>query len=408
MGRKEQRAYITARAKTNDTGYSQSASKKTGRFSRLDYNPGNFDCSASAGAAAYKGGFIKRSDLSGTFYSGNIVNRLVSTGMYRAIDIRKLSFAKQKAKLRADDIVRGYGHVVTVVDNGKVVSFEASENNTLYGKPGDQTGREGRVRDFYPRSRGWSHILRLYSPGYHLGRLIARYDESGQVHAATADRLTRRASWDGPRWEWFMDEWMKLDQGMLFEYDPAKVIVPDNHVFVVLGSALASDGSMRNKFRRRLDLVLPILLENPEAKVLISGGKPQNGITEADAGRGYLFAKGVKADQILTEEKSTSTIGNAKYSVEYMAMAGITNYTLVSDVQQLRRAQIEFLAAQVKRETRNNGLLDMTWHTPLAFNNYGDKPIAPEKPASASFRHVVANEVALLVGVQAHYQKALN
>ena len=390
-------------------GYSQSSDKKTGRTSGLDYKPGNFDCSFATGAIQYKSGFITRKDLSGTFYSGNIISRLVATGMYYSIDISKMSFSKQKAMLREGDVVRGPGHVVHGIGGGKVVSFEQSEHGTHFGKPGDQTGREGRIRDFYPRSRGWTHIARPYAFTTHLGRAIADYDK-GRSQRINRDRMVRRAPWDGPRMIEFLNLWEQLDRGMEFWYDPDHMpwpSVPEDHIFVVLGSGLKADGSMTVKFERRLKLVLPILLAHPDAKVLVSGGKPKNGITEGMAGRRWLMDHGVREENIAIETKSTSTIGNAKYSVEFMAVNEFTRYTLVSDVQHLRRAQIEFHAAQAAREIVNNGRITMRAGTPLAFNNYGDKPVASEKPVSAATRHAVANEVAILLGVQAAYQKAL-
>ena len=391
-------------------GYSQSSDPKTGRTSGLDHRPGNFDCSFATGAICYKGGFITRNDLKGTFYSGNIVSRLVSTKMYYAIDISKLSFSRQKAMLREGDVVRGPGHVVYALGGGKVVSFEQSERGTHYGKPGDQTGKEGRIRDFYVRSRGWTHIVRPYNSTTHLGRVIADYS-AGRSRRTNEDRLIRRAPWDGPRWRAFMTTWETLDKGMEFNYDPTDMPWPNpppNHIYVVLGSALTAGGRITSKYRRRLELVASILLKFPTAKVLLSGGKPRDGVTEAAAGRSWLIGIGVKPEQIFTEEKSTSTIGNAKYSVEFLDLNEYTSYTLVSDVQHLRRAQIEFIAAQVQRETANNGVIYLTWNTPLAYNNYGSKPVAPERPVTAATRAFVAHEVAILVGAQGSFLKALN
>ena len=393
----------------NKYGYSRSSSKANGRWSGLYHEPGNFDCTSFCGAVGKASGFLTAKDLAGTFFSGNIINRLVASGMYYSISIGNKSFAEQKKMLKEGDIVRGTGHGVYALGDGKVASFEQSERGTTHGKVGDQTGKEGRIRDFYPRSRKWSHIARPHPFSTHLGRAIADYDR-GRSQKTNRDRMVRRAPWDGPRMIEFLDLWAKLDAGMTFWYDPDQLpwpSIPDNHIFVVLGSGLKADGSMPAKFERRLKLVLPILLANPEAKVLVTGGKPRNGITEGMAGRRWLMDHGVAEENIAVETKSTSTIGNAKYSVEFMALNEFTSYTLVSDVQHLRRAQIEFHAAQAAREIVNNGRIALHANTPLAFNNYGSKPVAPEKPVSAATRHAVANEVAILLGVQAPYQKAL-
>lgn len=393
----------------NKYGYSRNASKVNGRWSGLYHEPGNFDCTSFCGAVGKASGFLTDDDLKGTFFSGNIINRLVASGMYYSISIGDKSFAEQKKLLKEGDIVRGVGHGVYALGDGKVASFEQSEHGTTHGKVGDQTGREGRIRDFYPRSRKWSHIARPHPFSTHLGRAIADYDR-GRSQKTNRNRMVRRAPWDGPRMIEFLDLWAKLDQGMTFWYDPDKMpwpSVPEGHIFVVLGSGLKADGTMTAKFERRLKLVLPILLAHPDAKVLVTGGKPRNGISEGMAGRRWLMDHGVLEENIAVETKSTSTIGNAKYSVEFMALNEFTSYTLVSDVQHLRRAQIEFHAAQAAREIVNNGRIKLTAGIPLAFNNYGSKTVAPEKPVSAATRHAVANEVAILLGVQTSYQKAL-
>ena len=400
--------YATQTVKDPAFGYSQGSDRKTGRWSGLDYRPGNFDCSSFSAACAYKGGFITREDLKGTWFSGNIIRRLTQTGMYYAIDVSKMSLTQLRAFVQPGDILQGTGHVVPVLDDeANVASFEADERGRKSGgRPGDQTGGESYIRKVYARSRGWSKIARPYSVGTLLGRLLAQYEQVGFTRGVTAGLLERRAPWDGPHYLRFFKTWQELDQGLQMHFDPAKLDVPDEgHVFVVLGSALKADGSMTAKFARRLDLAVAALQLNPESKVLVTGGAPRGGITEAEAGRNYLAAKGIDPARILVEEKSSSTVGNALNSVPILAQHA-TSYTIVSDASHVRRAQIEFLAAQTKQEAATNKKMMLRWTEPLAHNDYGTAPVKSMAPVSKSTRSAVVKEVAYLLGVQPQYEAA--
>lgn len=399
--------YAREIADGKDYGYSQGTGPRDGRWSGLKFRPGNFDCSSSCGAIALHSGFLSEKDLKGTWYSGNIIKRLVATGMYTAIDVRGRSIADLSAKLRQGDILRGEGHVVYALGGGKIVSFEQSEKGTHFGKVGDQTGLEGRIRDLYPRSRGWSHIARPISAETFLARVIADYAK-GRPMARNLDLLARRAPWDGPRWKWFMEQWSRIDTGlpMNLSIDGISAGSLVDHTFVVLGAGLHDDGSMTKKLERRLQLALEGLHKFSNAKVLISGGKARGGITEATAGYNWLVKHGIDPARITREERSSSTIGNARYSLPILAKRGGT-YSIVSDASHVRRAQIEFLAAQVELETKTNKVMNLVAMKPLAFNDYAPRAVVTTGPASTQTRLTVATEVAALLGILTQFKAAL-
>lgn len=65
----------------------------------------------------------------------------------------------------------------------------------------------------------------------------------------------------------------------------------------------------------RLDKAVEYSCENPDAFIVVSGGKgPGEDISEAEAMYGYLMAEGVPEDRIIKEDKSTSTHENFKFS----------------------------------------------------------------------------------------------
>ncbi len=385
-------------------GYSQGTGKKDGRWSGETHEPGNFDCSSFCGVVALKGGFVKRAVLAGTFYTGNFVSKLTKTGMYTAISARGLSLAQLKAKCKEGDFLLGPGHVVYCLGNGKCVSFEADERGkSTGGKPGDQTGKEGRIRSIYARSRGWTHIVRPKSFATLMGPVLAAKFR-GKTDTSAMELLKMRAPWDGPRIEEFMKRWDLLDKGMSLSYEPWKTM-PAGHVFVVLGSGLSSEGKVTKKFKARLDLSVKALELNPNSKVLISGGAPKKGVSEAVAGREYLLSKGVAASRILIENKSASTVGNALYSTPILKP--FSQATLVTHASHARRAQIEFLAAQAKADIVVNRRGGPVWSLPLVVNDYGTGVVKPTRAVSKATREAVTREVAILLGYSKQLKAAL-
>lgn len=87
---------------------------------------------------------------------------------------------------------------------------------------------------------------------------------------------------------------------------------------IVLGAAVHGDKVSRT-LAYRLDKAAEYSAENPEALIIVSGGKgPQEAVTEASAMEQYLIRKGVSAQRIVKEEKATSTFENFKFSKEVL------------------------------------------------------------------------------------------
>ncbi len=359
--------------------------------------PGSTDCSASIGIIWFLAGVIDR--VTGTWYTGNLVSRMVSTGMFKRISVRGWSLAKIIASAQNGDALRGLGHVVHCLGGGLCVSFESNEGGrSAGGRLGDQTGSEGRIRRIYARSRGWSDILRLKTENDFGGEVIAARHK-GRPASAVLERLGRVSSNGRIRWSWLVDVWERWDKGMtLVLSDVARLRVPaTGHAFVVLGSTPA-------KMARRLKAALPAIMGNAGSLVVLSGGVKRQGKTESRWMRDWLVEAGVPAARLLLEEESASTIGNARGSVAAMARAKITSYTLVSDASHLRRASIHFAAARMDQRRRG-----MQSTAPIAFDDYSPdgKPVSTARPVSAESRRLIAAEVATLLRVSSQYKSAL-
>ena len=380
------------------------------------------DCSSAAfGLAwlAYNGAV----SISGTAYTGNLATKFKDSGLFKVI--RYDSSRSVKAQTYPGDLLLTPGHHVVVVLDGDVcLSPEFNERGrTTGGKPGDQTGREVKIRPLYVRPGGWRYIVRPIRASEFEGRVLAALSK-GTSPSRVLDLLRIAAAWDGPRWDEAVKVWLSLFGGLPLVYSSKGYVThlgdgeePGAHAFVILGSSKA-------KMARRVDAALPAILENPESLVLVSGGVKRDGQTEArymanrliDAavnaveGQGFEAVARAREDmtaRLILEEGSSSTVGNANRSVPLLVRAGVKTYTLVSDASHLRRATLDFAAAQLRIETASNTRTGLAWLTPIAYNDYGTKPVKTEAPVAANNRAVMVREVALVLGLSNQYKNAL-
>lgn len=218
---------------------------------------------------------------------------------------------------------------------------------------------------------------------------------------AAVGGLIEQSAWQGKAWQGFVTEWSKVTAGMKMNTAVPSGLPTKNHVFVVLGSALTSSGNVSTKLERRLKLALKALQAYPNAKVVVSGGAPRNGVTEAAAMQAWLLDKGVAKDRIIAETKSSSTVGNARYSMEILAgLGGFTSYTVVTDSSHIRRASVLFLAAKLRVEEQQG----KNWAIkPIANLVFPDLATAGQKPLSASSSAYAASNVAGVFGLTSQY-----
>lgn len=81
---------------------------------------------------------------------------------------------------------------------------------------------------------------------------------------------------------------------------------------VVLGAAVKGK-TPSLILSQRLEKSLEYINQNPEAKIVVSGGKgPGEDITEAEAMKRYLVSNGVPESRVIKEQKSTNTFENVK------------------------------------------------------------------------------------------------
>lgn len=114
---------------------------------------------------------------------------------------------------------------------------------------------------------------------------------------------------------------------------------------VILGYGLEPDGSMRTILRRRVLTGLAVAQFYPQAPVIVTGGNPRNGRTEASQMRNMLLLLGFPAHRIIVEDKATSTVQNARFSVPLAKEAGASGIILVTSSTHQGRADGDFVDA---------------------------------------------------------------
>lgn len=217
--------------------------------------------------------------------------------------------------------------------------------------------------------------------------------------ALALNAVAAQSSTEAKLWKTFLSGWDKATTSQKLHYSPPTGLPGSGHVFVVLGGSLNANGTLKTQTINRLKVAKAALAAYPKSAVLVSGGAPRSGVTEAAAMQKWLEANGVPDERITTETRSSSTVGNAKYSIAILATKlDVTSYTLVSDASHLRRAGVLFDAAVLQTQEKSGRAWEITRIANVA---YKDKTIV--NPASDATTTVIASEVASLLGLSGYH-----
>jgi len=118
---------------------------------------------------------------------------------------------------------------------------------------------------------------------------------------------------------------------------------------VVLGAGLYADGTMRPVLVSRLQGALQLAQRFPLAPIVVTGGVPQSGVTEAQAMRRWLVANGIPDFRITEENRSRSTVENAVNTDVILRQRGASGVVVVTSPDHLQRAMIDFRVAVAGR-----------------------------------------------------------
>ena len=114
---------------------------------------------------------------------------------------------------------------------------------------------------------------------------------------------------------------------------------------VILGYGLNDNGTMRAILRRRVLTGLTVAQFFPQSPVIVTGGNPRGGNTEAGQMRKMLRVLGFPEERIIVEDRANSTVQNAAFSVPLAEQAGTTGIILVTSSTHQNRADGNFADA---------------------------------------------------------------
>lgn len=147
-------------------------------------------------------------------------------------------------------------------------------------------------------------------------------------------------------------------------------VPPDTRVVAVLGCGLAGGERVTPLLAARLEKALQVRREtdDPDAVVLVaSGGQgADEKISEAEAMARYLRDKGVPADAILVEDRSTTTRENLLFTREVLASAGLADAPMVVCTNDFHAIRTAALARGVDGRARVVGAPTAGYYRPAA------------------------------------------
>ncbi|MFD6221159.1 YdcF family protein [Nocardia asteroides] len=116
---------------------------------------------------------------------------------------------------------------------------------------------------------------------------------------------------------------------------------------VILGYGLTPEGTMRPELIRRLRAGAVQAVFAPWSPIIVTGGNPRAGLSEADAMADWLVAAGIDPARILREPHAESTVANARNTAAVMAEHQLRSAVLVTSGDHVDRARAAFADAGV-------------------------------------------------------------
>ncbi|MGB0970397.1 MAG: YdcF family protein [Mycobacterium sp.] len=128
---------------------------------------------------------------------------------------------------------------------------------------------------------------------------------------------------------------------------PAQLVAKDfsKPAIVVLGYGLKPSGGLRLIAHTRVLAGLAVAQIFPKAPIIVTGGNPRNGNTEGGQMRKMLRMYGIPDERILVEDRASSTVENARFSVPLAKEAGASGIILVTSSSHQDRADGHFADA---------------------------------------------------------------
>lgn len=166
----------------------------------------------------------------------------------------------------------------------------------------------------------------------------------------------------GELWEDIMDYWAHANTGLVIHTDalPEGLPTDDSLALVILGGALNADGSMRDELIARLNVGLKCAAQYPNAYVVCTGGgtaRENKSVTEAGQMGYWLLENGLDENRLILEDKSLSTIENARYTLDILCKyhPRVSSIAIISSDYHIARGALLFETAALMKLFEEQG-----------------------------------------------------
>ncbi|WP_434793703.1 hypothetical protein TPDSL_37380 [Terrisporobacter petrolearius] len=129
----------------------------------------------------------------------------------------------------------------------------------------------------------------------------------------------------------FITSFILLESAIIINMYMAKDVNSINSMdtMIVLGAKVNKDGVSKT-LKQRLDKAIEYYNENKLINIIVSGGQGKDEVmSEAWAMKNYLVKNGVNEDNIILENKATTTLENIMFSKEIMEDLNLENKALI-------------------------------------------------------------------------------
>ncbi|MFD2178086.1 YdcF family protein [Veronia pacifica] len=128
-------------------------------------------------------------------------------------------------------------------------------------------------------------------------------------------------------------------------------------IIVIQGLKLDEHGNKTPELINRLKSGLAVWETNKQSKIVVTGGLPVNGKTEAHEMAQWLLSAGVPSHLIIKESWAKNTVDNALFSAEIIAQIPLSTVCVVSCNQHLPRSTVLLNIALYKQGITNRQVL---------------------------------------------------
>ena len=172
--------------------------------------------------------------------------------------------------------------------------------------------------------------------------LYAGYSKVKKDQNTYNEYITKAQQINAEKTEYYLQAFDRIDiiNKTIFNVSSEKKYKDNEHIIIILGYALAENGTMQETLYKRLEKALELHKIYPNSKIIVSGAVPKEGYTEAGLMKEWLVKKGVPIQNILVEDRAKDTIGNAFFSIDIIKVQkNKPKYgTIISSASHMRRA----------------------------------------------------------------------